>query len=301
MKVCIGRMSEVIGFIYVILAGLGFGFLGIFGRLGFQKGLSVGEILTWRFLLASLILWTFLLLFKRNLVKLSLRQILISSALGVFGYSLFSTLYFMSIEGISISLAALLLFTFPIFVNLGAYFLLKEKMALKQVISLLLATIGIASLVWGPLFVNSMNAVIYALLAAIFYSIYVLLSGHFQQGVEPLSSSLYVITSAAMALFIFHQPSVDRLVQFSSTEYLIFLGLALVCTVAPLTLFLAGLQRLSSSKASLVVMIEPVVAALAAWVIFDEKMSLIQAAGALLVLFSLFLNATSKVDRASKN
>jgi drug/metabolite transporter (DMT)-like permease len=55
---------------------------------------------------------------------------------------------------------------------------------------------------------------------------------------------------------------------------------------------LAGLQRLSSSKASLVVMIEPVVAAIAAWVILDEKLSLAQAAGALLVLFSLFLNAT---------
>lgn len=292
MKVCTVRMTELIGFIYVLVAGLGFGFLGVFGRLGFQRGLSVGEILTWRFLLAAVLLWTYLFLFKRKLIQLSLKQILISSALGVFGYSLFSTLYFMSIQGISISLAALLLFTFPIFVNVGAYFFLKEKMTLKQVISLILATLGIAILVWGPLFINSFSAVIYALLAAVSYAIYVLVSGRVQQGVEPLSSSLYVITSAGIALLLFHQPSFDRLLHFSNYEYLIFLGLATVCTVAPLTLFLAGLQRLSSSKASLVVMIEPVVAAIAAWVILDEKLSLAQAAGALLVLFSLFLNAT---------
>lgn len=292
MKVCTVRMTELIGFIYVLLAGLGFGFLGVFGRLGFQRGLSVGEILTWRFLLAAVLLWTYLFLFKRKLIQLSLKQILISSALGVFGYSLFSTLYFMSIQGISISLAALLLFTFPIFVNVGAYFFLKEKMTLKQVISLIFATLGIAILVWGPLFINSFSAVIYALLAAVSYAIYVLVSGRVQQGVEPLSSSLYVITSAGIALLLFHQPSFDRLLHFSNYEYLIFLGLATVCTVAPLTLFLAGLQRLSSSKASLVVMIEPVVAAIAAWLILDEKLSLAQAAGALLVLFSLFLNAT---------
>lgn len=285
-------MSEFVGFIYVLLAGLGFGFLGVFARIGFQKGLSVGEILTWRFLLASSILWVYLLLFKKSLIRLPVRQILISCALGIFGYSFFSTLYFKSIEGISISLAALLLFTFPIFVNVGAYFFLKEKMNLRQVVSLILATLGIATLVWGPLFVNSLSAVVYALLAAISYAVYVLVSGRYQQGVPPLSSSLYVITSAAMALFLFHQPSVDRLMQFSSSEYLIFLGLATICTVAPLTLFLAGLQRLSSSKASLVVMVEPVVAAIAAWALLGEKMTVAQAAGALLVLVSLFLNAT---------
>lgn len=296
MKVCILQMSELVGFIYVLLAGIGFGFLGIFGRLGFQRGLSVGEILTWRFLLAAIILWTYLFLFKRKLIFLSKKQILVSSALGVFGYSLFSTLYFMSIQGISISLAALLLFTFPIFVNIGAYFFLKEKMSIKQLISLILATVGIATLVWGPLFINSFSAVIFALLAAVSYAIYVLVSGSFQQGVEPLSSSLYVISSAAIALFLFHQPSVNRLVNFSIQEYLLFFGLATVCTVAPLTLFLAGLQRLSSSKASLVVMIEPVVAAVAAWIILDEVLTMSQTAGALLVLISLVLNATkSKV------
>ena len=75
-------MSELVGFIYVLLAGLGFGFLGVFGRLGFQRGLSVGEILTWRFLLAAILLWIYLFLFKRKLIQLSLKQILISSALG---------------------------------------------------------------------------------------------------------------------------------------------------------------------------------------------------------------------------
>ena len=283
-------MSETIGFIYVLLAGFGFGFLGIFGRLAFTRGLNVGEILTWRFIFASIILWVFVFIFKRKFIFLSRTQIFISMALGVFGYSLFSTLYFMAIEGISVSLAALLLFTFPIFVNIGAHFFLKERMTKIQLISLLMATVGIASLVWGPLFITSFRAVIYALLAAVSYSIYVLLSSRYQKGVQPLASSLYVITSAAVALWLFHQPSFERLSHFTFDELMILLGLATICTVAPLTLFLAGLQKLSSSKASVVVMIEPVVAAVAAWLLLDEKLSPIQIGGAMLVLFSLYLN-----------
>ena len=283
-------MSEALGLIFVLLAGLGFGFLGIFGRYAFQSGLTVGELLTFRFSLASLLLWLGLLVFKPQLIKISLKQILISAGLGAFGYAVFSTLYFKSIEGISVPLAALLLFTFPIFVNIGAYFFLKEKMSRSQIISLVLACVGLGILLWGPLIVNSPAAVIYALVAAVSYSIYVLVSSRYQQNVEPLSSSLYVMSATALALYLFHQPNFGRIAELSSHQIFIICGIAVFSTIAPLTLFLAGLQRLSSSKASVLVMIEPVVAAIAAYFFLGEQLSNLQFFGALLVLLALVLN-----------
>ena len=267
-----------------------FGFLGIFGRIAFQQGLTVGELLTYRFCLASLILWFLLLVFKPKLIRLPIKQVLISILLGCFGYAVFSTLYFMSIQGISVALAALLLFTFPVFVNIGAHFILKERMQKTQLISLIMAISGLIILLWGPLFVQSFKSVVYALLAALAYAVYVLVSGRLQKGVEPLSSSLYVITAAAVTLFLWHLPNMQKLVYLNINELFTILGLAVVCTVIPLTLFLSGLQRLSSSKASIVVMIEPVVAAIAAWMILDEKMSFNQSLGSCLVVCALFLN-----------
>ena len=170
-------------------------------------------------------------------------------------------------------------------------FFLNEKMNRTQLLSLGIAMLGIIVLLWGPVFVTSFSFVIYALLAAISFSIYVLLSSRHQKGVKPISSSLYVITTAGLSLLAYHQPSLTRLLQFSWEEYLILLALATICTVASLTLFLAGLQKLSSSKASLVVMVEPVVAAGAVWALLDEKLSVIQCLGATFVLFALFLNA----------
>lgn len=284
-------MHQALGFAFVLLAGIGFGFLGIFGRLAFQSGLNVGELLTYRFTLAAIILFTGLLIFNPKLIKIPFKQICISSALGIFGYAVFSTLYFKSIEGISVPLAALLLFTFPIFVNLGAHFVLKEKMKKQQVISLAIACVGLGILLWGPLVVNSLASVIYALAAAVAYSIYVLVSGKYQQKVAPLSSSLYVIASAAFALYIFHQPSFAKVSELSHQQLYIIFGIAIVSTIGPLGLFLAGLQRLSSSKASIVVMIEPVVAAFAAWILLNEQLNGSQLFGAALVMLALVLNA----------
>lgn len=284
-------MREVIGFIYVLLAGVGFGFLGIFGRLAFQSGLSVGELLTFRFFLATIIMMIGLALLKPQYLKLNLKQIAISALLGVFGYAVFSTLYFKSIEGISVPLAALLLFTFPIFVNLGAHFILKERMTRRQFISLVIACVGLGILLWGPLVVNSLASVIFAITAAVTYSIYVLVSGRYQKDVAPLSSSLYVIAFAGFALYLFHQPDLAKITTLSSQQIAIIAGIAVISTIGPLTLFLAGLQRLSSSKASIVVMIEPVIAAIAAWLLLQEQLTVLQLFGAALVMLALVLNA----------
>jgi drug/metabolite transporter (DMT)-like permease len=284
---------QTLGFLFVILSGVGFGFLGIFGRLAFQSGLSVGELLSFRFVTAAIILGIASLIFKPELIKISIQQLGTSAALGVFGYAVFSTLYFKSIEGVSVPLAALLLFTFPIFVNLGSHFIFKDRMTKPQVISLIIASLGLGILLWGPLIINSLAAVIYALLAAITYSIYVLVSGRYQKNIHPLSSSLYVIISAGIALSLFHQPSFNKISALSTQQLYIIMGIALVSTIGPLALFLAGLQRLPSSQASIIVMIEPVVAAVAAWFILDEHLSGLQLCGAGLVLAAIGLNAIS--------
>lgn len=281
---------QTVGFLFVLLAGIGFGFLGVFGRFAFNSGIAVNELLFWRFVTAGILLFLGLLIFKRDLIKLSKKQVLTSIALGVGGYAVFSTLYFRSIQGVSVPLAAMLLFTFPIFVSLGAHLFLKERMNRLQWISLAVACLGLGILLWGPVEVHKVSAVLCGFGAAITYALYVLVSGKVQKNVPALSSSLYVILSAAIALGIFSPPSLERAMSFSTEQMLIILGLATICTIAPLTLFLAGLQHLPSSQASILVMIEPVVATIAAATILGEVLSLRQIAGGILVLIALFIN-----------
>lgn len=278
------------GFIEVILAGVGFGFLGVFGRLAFAAGITIGELLVFRFALAALLLWLGLFFIRRDLLKLSSKQIFISCLLGLSGYAVFSTMYFKAIQGVSVAIAAMLLFTFPVFVNLGAFFILKEKMLRKQWFSLFLALTGLVLLLWGDLTIEKVSSIFWGLGAAITYSIYVLVSGQAQKNVPPLSSSAYVISAAAIALFFYHQPNIHRLLQFQWREFSYILGIATIGTIMPLTLFLSGMQKISSSKASIIAMVEPVTAALAGWFVLGEVLTSAQLAGAGIVMGSLLLN-----------
>lgn len=287
-------MRFFIGVFQVLLAGVGFGFLGVFGRLAYQNGLTTGELLSFRFSLAAIILWMGLFLIRPKLIVLHPKQILVSLGLGVLGYAVFSTLYFESMKGISIPLAALLLFTFPIFVNLGAYFILKESLTKLQITSLVIASLGLVILLWGDISIQSYNSVFLALGAALAYSIYVLVSGKAQQNVEPISSSLYVITAAAAGLWAYHHPSPHKLLELNSHQALLIFGIATVSTIGPLTLFLAGLQKMKSSQASIIVMIEPVVATFAASYFLHEGLSQRQLVGAGLILVALVLDALGK-------
>lgn len=284
----------ITGFIFVLLAGTGFGFLGVFSRLCFRNGLSVGDILSWRFITAAALLWIYLLLFKPSLIKMSIGQIFVSMALGVFGYAVFSTFYFKAIEGLSIPLAVLLLYTFPILVNIVAHFFLKQKMNRGQVLSLILAFIGLAILLWGPIEVHKMSAILFGFGAALSYAVYVLVSGEVQRNVVPLSSSLYVITSAAVTLVLFHQPHLAHVFSKPPIVLWCLAGLATISTIMPLTLFLAGLQRIPSGQASIISMVEPVVATIAAGLLLRESLSPNQMIGAVLILAALVINAVAK-------
>lgn len=279
--------QQLIGIFEITLGSLGFGFLGIFGKWAFASGLTVGELLTYRFILAALLLWLGLLIFNRKLIQLPRGQILISAALGVLGYAVFATLYFTAVAGMSVGLAALLLYTYPFWVSLLGHFFLKERMNQTQWLLLLGAFIGVTCLLWGQFHIHNISALIAGLGSALTYAAYILFSARYQRAVKPISSSLYVMTFAALALAAYHQPPLEMWQVLSGPQWQIILGIATIATILPMTLILSGLQKLKSSQAALITMLEPVTAAIAAGILLNEQMSSVQLIGASLVIISL--------------
>ncbi len=276
-----------LGVVQLVIASVCFGFLGVFGKLAFANGLSIGALLTYRFTLAAVLLWIGCLLFKPNLIRIDLKQFIISALLGLFGYAIFATLYFTAIQGVSIALAALLLYTYPFWVSLISHSILKERMNTLQWACLLVASVGLGLLLWGKLSVSNWLAFLAGLGAALTYAIYILVSAKLQKNIQPLSSSLYVITFAALGLYLFHRPNMSAAFTMNVAQFKSVISIAIICTILPLTLVLAGLQKIKSTEAALLTMIEPVTAATMAWIIFSEKLGHTQAIGAGLVLIAL--------------
>jgi drug/metabolite transporter (DMT)-like permease len=282
------QQRRLLGFIQIIAASVCFGFLGIFGKWAFIHDLSVGELLSFRFVLASVLLWIILLLFRPDWTRISGRQLLISAGLGIFGYALFATLYFQAVEGLSVALAALLLYTYPLWVQLIT-FLLGEKPTTWQLLCTAIAFIGLVFLLWGQITVTSFIAFICGLGSAVSYAIYIVVSGKYQNQIRPLTSSLYVMSFAAMALVAFHNPTVSKLESLTTVQALIVFGIAVVCTIVPMTLVLASLQKLKKTEVALLSMIEPLTATIASWILLREGLTLLQIIGAILILGGLSL------------
>jgi drug/metabolite transporter (DMT)-like permease len=282
------QQRRLLGFVEIIAASICFGFLGIFGKLAFTNNFSVGELLSYRFMLAAFLLWIILILFKPDWTKISGKQFLISAGLGIFGYALFATLYFKAVEGLSVALASLLLYTYPLWVQLIA-FLFGERPSAWQLLCTAIAFIGLVFLLWGQITVTSFLAFLCGLGSAIAYAIYIVVSGKFQSQIRPITSSLYVMTACAFALIFFHNPSVEKLENFSTTQALIIFGIAIVCTIVPMTLVLGSLQKLKKTEVSLLSMIEPLTAAIASWLVLKEALSILQIIGVILVLGGLAL------------
>lgn len=279
-----------VGLIQILLASFLFGFLGIFGKAAFATGITVGELLTFRFFLAACLLWAGVLLFRPKLARISRMQIALSLVMGILGYAVFATLYFTAVQGLSVALAALLLYTYPFWTGLIEHFL-GEPMPARRWACMAGAMLGLVLLLWGALDVRSWLAFIAGLGSAITYAAYIIVSSRYQKNVPSLASGLYVITGAAIALQAFHAPNWAAWEQYDRHQFLLVAGLAIVGTVFPLILVQAALQRLKSVEVSLLSMLEPITAAVMGWIIFSESLNPRQLAGLLLVLACLAVDA----------
>lgn len=281
---------RALSILQVAIASVCFGFLGVFGKFAFAAGVSVGSLLSVRFGLAAVFLALALVALRPGSLKIGLKQTVLSFFLGFFGYAVFSTLYFMAVRGLSVPLAVLLLYTFP-FWTVVINAVLGEKPKSSSLFGLCGALIGLALLLWGEIRADSVSAFVCGVGSGLTYALYIIASSRYQKGVSPMGSGFWIIVGAAIGLWIFHHPSPSTIATWNSSQWMPLVGLAIVCTIAPLTLIQAGLQTLTSSETAILSMIEPVTATLAASALLNENLAQRQIVGGILVLFSLFLVA----------
>ncbi len=288
-----------LGFTQIILSGICFGFLGLFGKLAYQRNISPGELLALRYLLSAIITGALILFTSRkSFFSLSSFEIISSICLGIFGYALFSSLYFMALMRLSASLTVLLLYTYPIMVTLFSRFFLHEKMGKLGVVALLLVSVGIVGLVWGEWSASEPKYILAGLGSALFYALYIILSRKYLSEVAAIPSSFYVQLGAGIVLSIIHfHGATHRPFEIIRDHYALIFSMSILCSLMAMTLFLAGLQKIKSSEASILSMTEPISGVLIASLFLHEKMQFIQIMGGVLILFGMAIISLKKTSQ----
>ncbi len=265
---------------YILASAACFGSMAIFARMAYASGVDVPTLLLLRFSMAAALMWLNLL--ARGIKLPRGRGMAMLLVMGSIGYAGQAFSYFTALTFASAGLVALLLYLYPAFVTLLSRFVFKRPITPSQLVALLVALVG-SGLTIGRAGDGKPLGVFFGVLAALIYSIYILMGSRFPKDVTPTASTTIITSSAAVTCAAvvsvrgYHPPG-------TAEGWLAIVAIALVCTVLAILFFFEGLERVGAVRASVLSTIEPVFTLVLATVFLGESVTYLRLVGGALIL-----------------
>lgn len=287
------KKKQQIGIILIIIAGCFWGSMGIFVRRLGEYGFDPIQIVTIRVTLAALFFALVLLAKGRSGFQISSKDIPLFIGLGIGSVLLFTVCYFTAISMMSLSTAAILLYTSPIWIMFMSILFFHEHLNRKKLLALVLAFAGCV-LVSG---ISGGGITAFGLLAGlgsgIGYGLYSILGTVALRRYSPYTVTAYTFMIASAGSWVICRPA-DLISKFSQATdirlLIVFCFLtALITAVIPFLAYTLGLGHIEASKAGIIATIEPMVATLIGIVVFSEPMTPMSGTGILLILSAVII------------
>ena len=282
---------------FVLSAGTLWGVMGVFVRKLGTYGFSPLQIACLRILFGAVLFLLITAIFRRDLRKIQLRGVGLFLGMGLLGLLLFTVCYFTAISLASLSVAAILLYTSPIWVMLMSAVCFREKITRRKLLCAAMA-FGGCVLVSGIGSAASLSpmVIVTGLLSAVGYGLYSIFGTFALRKYQPLTVTTYAfLFGAAGALLLCNPAQIARVICESGQPgrlVLLITVTAFVTAVLPYLLYTVGLSHMRASAAAIMASIEPVVATTAGALVFGEALTVPAFAGIALVLGAIVvLNA----------
>ncbi|WP_078595245.1 DMT family transporter [Evansella clarkii] len=276
----------------IILGAALWGSIGIFVQALYDLGFTPIEVVTIRVTVAFIFLVVYLLIKDAKAIKIKWKHFPFFIGTGICSIVLFNWAYFTAIQEMNLSVAAVLLYTGPVFVTILARIFFKELLT-KQKIAALCTTfigcifvIGLFPLNTGTL---SFYGIMVGLISGFGYALYSIFGKAALSSYSSLTTTTYTFLVASAALLPTTGLFTKGLEVWNAEVLWYSIGLGLLPTVVAYLLYTTGLHYVESSKASIASTIEPVVAALIGVFIFHDVLGGWQTFGMLLVISAVFL------------
>jgi drug/metabolite transporter (DMT)-like permease len=286
-----GEFMNITAQLLIISAAVFWGLLGVFTRPLMAAGLSPMEMVASRYILSAVFLFLFLLSADREKLKIELKDIRIFLCMGIFGLALNCTCYFIALELIPLSAASILLYTSPYMVMLLSALVFKEKITIQKISSLLIAFTGCVMTVGIIDSIDlSVIGIAAGLGAAFFYSLYTIIGKVALQKYSPFTVMFYSFITASMVLTPFCDfGKIITLMDAGNANLIDLLIVVFFLTLLPFVCYTKGLKKLEPSRVSILSFAEPLTAAVAGVIVFNETLSAIKIFGIALVFLSLIV------------
>ncbi len=248
-----------------------------------------------RFLIASIVLFVTLKLTKQDL-KIDKKDIGRLVLCGLFGVFIYFATENLAIKMLSASLTAILLALLPAFTMISDFLVLRIPFTKQRIFGVLLSIIG-ATLVAGFNVAGSENmllGIILIIISMISWIIFSYLSAPMQSKYPPLKVTFYQ-NLFGMFFFMLTMPfNIPTFEGFNTTGLLHILFLGIVCSALCYLLYNVAIKHVSLAICSIFFNIMPIITISASMLILNEKISLMQGIGAVIIISSVFVS-TGKV------
>ena len=285
------------GYGMVVGATICWGTMAVVAKLLFRdRGVDPLFLVVVRAYLATFTLFAVLGAIAPGQLRIDARMFRAAAIVGVGGLLTNNFLYFEAIHLTSVATALLLQYQAPVLVALYELLIHRQRVTRRLWLSLALSMLGCALVVrvYDPALLRlNLLGVLAGLGTALAFAFYILTSRAALRSMGPLTLVAYGYLAASLVWLPIVPPWRIVAQGYDLGTWGAFLAIATVGTVVPFSLFISSLKYLPPTQASIVSMLEPVVAATAAYVILGETLLPLQMLGGGLVLAGVVMVETT--------
>ncbi len=191
----------------------------------------------------------------------------------------------------SVASASFLTNLAPVFVVLGSWLLFKDRPSSLFLVGLAVGVGGSAIMMSESLETSSRNFLgdFMSVVAAAFYACYLLAVSRSRKRASTMTLMTISTAVSAAAMWVMASLLETNLVPSTTNGWLVVIGTALLTHVAGQTLIALSLGYVSANFSALILLLQPIIPTLVAWLLFGEMLSSMQAVGAAGIVIGLAL------------
>lgn len=293
--------KNALGDILIIIAGLFWGSMGIFVRHLNSLGFTSIQVACLRLVTAGILFALILLIKEPKGFKIKPKDIPLFLALGLVSILFFTCCYFTAIRLMTMSTAAILLYTSPIWVMILAVIFLKEKISSRKITALVLAFSGCV-LVSGFGGKVTPVGILVGLGSGLGYGLYSIFGTFALKKYSPLTVTCYTFLIAGSGSIFVADPS-DLITKITATDnkpalFGFVLLTSVITAVIPFLLYTLGLGKTTAGRAAVLATVEPAAATLFGFFVMKETIGPVAVLGMLLVFAAIIvLSVKTNADK----
>ncbi len=244
-----------------------------------------------RVLIAGIVLGLFAGRSWKRILQLPVKKLALCALAGL-ALALHFALWIWSLSLTSTTASVALVATQPIFAGILGYLLLKEGFRRQESYGMAIAALGTLVLAGGDLGGTSSDALIgdaLALGGAIAVPAYLIIGRALREDVPLVAYLALVNLVAGLALLVVGGGIGVSFTGIGQEEFLAMIALGLVCSVLGHTLLNHCVRVVPVHLVSLGILVEPVIASLSTWVVFEEVPTAPAALGGFIIIFGIYV------------